>query len=120
MDLVKGFHQVPMAAADMAKTAIIPPFGLFEYVAMHFGLRNSAQMFQHLMDTIFRFDFTFMYLDDILVASWSAAKHVEHLPGVLTVLSANGLLINPAKCVFAQPVVDVLGHWVSAAGIVPL
>ena len=109
-----------MAAADVAKMAIITPFGLFEYVSMPFGLLNSAQTFQRLMDTIFRLNFTFVYLDDILVASRSAAEHVEHLRVVLTVLSANGLLFNPSKCVFARPVVDFLGHRVSGAVIVPL
>jgi hypothetical protein len=32
----------------------------------------------------------------------------------------NGLVINPLKCVFAQPTVNFLGHVVTATGISPL
>jgi Reverse transcriptase (RNA-dependent DNA polymerase) len=68
IDMVKGYHQVPVAAEDVPKTAIVTPFGLFEYVFMPFGLKNAAQTFQRLMDKILRgLPYVFVYLDDILV-----------------------------------------------------
>lgn len=54
LDLTRAFHQVPLAAEDKAKTAVITPFGLFEYNVMPFGLRNAAQTFQRLIDTALR------------------------------------------------------------------
>jgi hypothetical protein len=80
LDLQKGYYQVPVVAADAHKTAVITPFGLFEFTRMPFGLKNAGMTFQGLMDHIF-FDlpFSFVYLDDLLVASRSIEEHRRHL-----------------------------------------
>jgi hypothetical protein len=60
--------------------AITTPFGLFEFPFMSFGLHNAAQMFQRfLCDILRRLDFSFAYLDDILVFSRSLREHEQHL-----------------------------------------
>lgn len=52
IDMVRGFHQISMAEEDIPKTALIKPFGLYEFTLMSYGFQNAARSFQRLMDQV--------------------------------------------------------------------
>jgi hypothetical protein len=64
-------------------------------------------------------EFIIIYIDDILLYSKMAKKHMEHLEYVLSKLRKNKLIAIRAKNEFAQEEMDFLGHYLSREGVRP-
>jgi hypothetical protein len=106
INLVKGYHQIPVAAADIPKTAIIMLFGLFEYLSTPFGLSNAAQTFQRMMDRVTDgLKGVFAHID----GSLDRQTHLLHLEAFFNALAANDLAINLEICVFLVPSLEI--YW---------
>ena len=121
VDLMKGYHQIPVAEQDIKKTAVITPFGLFIFPRTPFGLKNAGQDFQRLMDEILGdIPRVYVYIDDILIASETLEQHLDDLRAVFKTLSANGLVIQRSKCVLGKSSLEFLGYTVDENGIAPL
>ncbi|UYV82515.1 hypothetical protein LAZ67_21002634 [Cordylochernes scorpioides] len=84
-------------------------------------LWNAPATFQRFIHVVLRgLDFTFPYLDDILVASETCEEHETHLKLVLEKLQNYGLRINIAKSILGVDQLEFLGHWITNGGSQPL
>ena len=100
--------------------SFITPFGSFCYVSMPFGLKNVGATYQHCMLKCFRDligQTVEAYVDDIVVKSKRADHLVADLERTFTKLWANGIKLNPEKCVFGVSRGMLLGFIVSEHGI---
>jgi hypothetical protein len=77
LDLTSGYHQLRIAPEDVPKSAFTTSMGLFEWLALPFGLSNAPATFRAAMNRIFapmQNKFVTVYLDDIWVYSRNAAE----------------------------------------------
>ena len=99
--LVRRYNQIPVAAVDIPKTAVINPFGLFNFLRMPFGLKNAAKAFQRLMDQVCP------GLEMILLYTWTISSLPAMMPNNTFVIyfffskdwQKHGRVINVAKLI---------------------
>jgi hypothetical protein len=111
-----------MKESDQLVTSFITPFGMFCYVTMPFGLRNAGATYQQCIQHIFRDHIrrtVEAYVEDIVVKTRKADDLVSDLHVAFDYLRANGVKLNPEKCVFGVPRGMLLGYIVSQWGIEP-
>jgi len=117
---MKGYHQIKMAPESKEKTAFICHLGLFQYRRMPCGLTNAPATFQRLMNKLFtgaKWNFLFVYVDDLLIVSKTFEEHIRHIEQVLKQLDEAGLRLRPKKCSFPQTTIEYLGHMLSPDGV---
>lgn len=121
IDLRKAFWQIPLTPESKEKTAFaIPGRGLFHFNRVPFGLINSAQTQQRLMDAVFGPKYEpkiFVYLDDIIITSSTFEEHIQLLKEVAKILKDANLTVNLEKCEFFKKSLKYLGFVVDEEGL---
>ena len=80
IDLSEAYLQIPVEENSFKLFCINTHRGLYKFDRLVFGIKVAPAIFQQVMDTMLGgFDFTFAYLDDIVICSKTKELHREHL-----------------------------------------
>ena len=120
-DLTKGFWQIQMHEDSIAKTAFTTPDGVFEFIRMPFGLKNSTATFNRLMRIVLEGmeENTGCFVDDVLAGDDLWKEHLETIREFFTRLRKSGLHARPSKCLIGFTDVDFVGHEFGESTIKP-
>jgi hypothetical protein len=117
LDLVDGFHQMPLKKEHRAFTCMSTPRGTMQWNVLVLGMKNASAQFQRMMEWVLRnHPYAQAYIDDIIVGSDGSTteelirNHTEHLRAVLKTLAEHRLVCHPEKSAFFQKEVEFLGH----------
>ena len=118
IDLADAYNQIKLAPESQRRLALSTHQGVLLQQRLPFGIKSAPGYFQEIMEKLTSdLPGVVVYLDDILVSGRDAADHVRNLTRLFTRLSEKGLRCRQAKCIFAQPSVEYLGHTLSNEGI---
>ncbi|KAL0360701.1 UNVERIFIED_CONTAM: putative enzymatic polyprotein [Sesamum radiatum] len=92
-------------------TAFSTPQGQYIWNVLPMGLANAPQIFQRKMDNLFKdyFEFMFVYIDDILIASKNMKDHIKHLEIFSDACHKEGLVLSEKKATIAVNKIEFLG-----------
>jgi hypothetical protein len=115
-----GYHQVKMKESDQLATSFITPFGMYCYITMPFGHRNTGATYQRCMQHVFGEHIgptVEAYVDNIIVKTKKNSNLINDLDVAFKCLRAKNIKLNPEKCVFSVPRGMLLGFIISERGI---
>ena len=123
LDLKSRFWQIKMDEVSKQCTAFtVGTLGFFESDRMPFGLCNVLATFQQLMQNCIgelNFIYCLIYLDDLIIFSWTAEEHLHQLHVVFDHLREYNLKLKPSKCSLFREDINYLAHKVSKKGVQP-
>ncbi|KAL0345319.1 UNVERIFIED_CONTAM: putative enzymatic polyprotein [Sesamum radiatum] len=94
-------------------SAYSSPSFLGQYIwnVLPMGLANAPQIFQKEMDNLFKdyFEFMFVYIDDILIASKNVKNHIKHLEIFYDACHREGLVLSEKKATTTVNNIEFLG-----------
>ncbi|MBW0578839.1 hypothetical protein O181_118554 [Austropuccinia psidii MF-1] len=121
MDPLKGCHQNSLTPHSKKLLRIIAHCGIYEYLRMPFGIKNSPSHYQRMMNIFFPHELSevllIIYIDDIIIFSENWPLHLERLAFVLKKILQVNMKISLKKCNFGSHELKTLGNLVSGLSL---
>lgn len=120
LDLQGAFHQVKLAPECKEYTSFSTSWQKYQFTSTPFGLMGSPFTWLRTIHTVLEGLIghgVYCYMDDLIIHSATADKHVELLIQVLKRLVKNNLKLKISKTLFLQKNVKYLGFIISKYGI---
>jgi len=92
MDRLSGYTQIKMHPNDEKNTSFRTPLGVYYYIVMPFGLKNTWAICQRVMNAIFHKHIhktVECYIDDITVKSRTKGDHIADLKTIFDIMRAH-------------------------------
>ena len=120
LDLKDAYWQIPLDLRSRELCTINTSKGLFHMMRLPKGLKNSAAIFQRVMETILKnIPGVKIYQDDILIHAPSSDSLAKRVSSVFKRLEEKDITVNSSKSVLNATEVKFLGHHISSSGIRP-
>lgn len=130
--MASGFHQIPVSASSVEKTAFITPDGLFEYLTIPFGLCNAPAVYQRCINRALgnllnpgsancdsNDSIAQVYIDDVISKCCDFSNGLSYLEKILIALRDSGFSINIDKCLFFKKSIEYLGNVIEDGQVRP-
>ena len=119
LDCTGAFHGLKLSPDAAMKSAFITHLGKFQWNVAPFVLVLCPSYYSKAMqDTLSGLkEFTRNYMDDVLIASYTENKHLNHIRQVFECFRKFKMKLKLAKCEFGRSEIQFLGHIINHEGI---
>ena len=105
LDLKEAFYCVELSPSSIPKSAIITPWGLYEYLRSNFGFKDSMNVYCRIIASVLghlRHNEVINYVDGSIVLGESFEKHLDTIDKIIEAFSSNGLILKIEKSQFVK------------------
>ena len=119
LDCTGAFYRLKLSPDTAMKNAFITHLRKFQWNVAPFRLALLPSYYSKaVQDTLSGLeDFARNYMDDILIASYTENKHLDHIRQVFKCFHKFKMKLKLAKCEFERSEIQFLGHIINHEGI---